>query len=135
MRYNHGMNNLLKAADSVNRKRCDALVESFCESFFNEKDKESSTNKRRDALNRAMEIFCRLGWHEAVFRFVHPIFLNRKDYNLAELAKTLDSVGISPDYTLRNLCSDYYRQVIFDEYEFLKARDEIVEFDKKQIPS
>ena len=125
MRYNHGMNNLLKAADSVNRKRCDALFESFCETFLPPDDMEFSVNIRRAALKHSMEIFCRLGWYEAVFRFVHPVLLKKEKYNIAELGATLDNVTVAPDYTLRALCSDFYRQVIVDKYEFSDRTNEI----------
>ncbi len=108
MRYYSTMYDLLKATEHLNERRPEALFEAYCESFFNPDDRELSFNMRRAAFKQACDDLCRIGWYDAVLRFIHPVFMRRDDYDPTELGRLLDLVQLTDRYTLRNLCSDYY---------------------------
>lgn len=88
------------------------LSKNFCDCFFKENNSEINQLRQRRNFLKTCKKICELGCYQFILSLITVVFENPEVYDIEMLGKTLNNVKITDGYSLQDLCSDFYKELI-----------------------
>lgn len=89
-----------------------------------EKDREDEYIRQLTAFAQTCKKLCDHGFYDAVLKFMHSVFMYRSEYDIAAIGEKLCEIDIRDGYTLADLCSDYYIEVLSQHFAIIDGDEE-----------
>ncbi len=96
-------------------------------SILTEDERKDVYVRQLTAFTQTCKKLCDTGFHLAVLKFMHSVFMYRDEYDIAVIGEKLREIKLRGDYTLAELCSDYYKEALSQHYAIIDGSDETEE--------